>query len=153
MTNLKIRQVCCTRLISIMSMISPWIVWHKVSSYKKLKLDTCTWISTWLHADFVTNRCIENNRSKNFVIDMIKFDILVLFLYYKGKIEKKWFHVFCVMKIMFDFWASIQVVFQNIVFSYQFCISVKSWPPIANKLSYYFQLVFLICVDLRCPPK
>ena len=40
---------------------------------------------------------------KNFVIDMIKFDILVLFLCYKGKIEKKRLHVFCVTKIMFDF--------------------------------------------------
>ena len=29
----------------------------------------------------------------------------------------------------------------------------QCWPQTGNKLSYYFQLVFLICVDDRCPPK
>lgn len=96
---------------------------------------------------------------------MIKFDILANkgMGYNKGKIEKKkWFYVFCVTKIIFDFWASIQVVYQNIVFSYQFYISLK----LINKyetsiqvspdhkyqinLATIFVLVCLICVDHKC---
>lgn len=47
---------------------------------------------------------------KNFIVDTIKFDILAT----KERLKKK--IVFCVTKIMFDFWASIQVVFQDFIF-------------------------------------
>lgn len=164
-SNLKIRPVCCTRLISnyehdfFLNCMTRYPItsnyWIPVLGYPH----GCTWI-TWQRNAWriimIKNMC------------MIKFDILANkgMGYNKGKIEKKkWFYVFCVTKIIFDFWASIQVVYRNIVFSYQFYFSLK----LINKyetsiqvspdhkyqinLATIFVLVCLICVDHKCSPK